>query len=254
MIDQTGGSAPTALPPPPAPPTSPVVVITDDQIAARLVDLYCHWRDDDQTELDGTMETDVDGVLALLNEIRADTCTLVLPSFTYTIQRSTHGSRKLFYTSEPNEAQSDEDGVGNEDGAPPSPPPPPPPPQPPPLQVAPRSSTRQPKRKERYGDNGELDGAASSFRSAPSSRKASVDPSVEMGVPAYALPGEQVWAMGLRAGVRMRFKAEVINLRKQFPRIVVRYMATEDGEMSRHVLPDMITAYLHMGDVEERDW
>ena len=120
--------------------------------------------------------------------------------------------------------------------------------------VAPRSSARQPKRKTRYGDNGELDGAASSFRSAPSSRKASVDPSVEMGVPAYAIPGEQVWAMGLRAGVRMRFRAEVVKLRNQFPRIVVRYTATEDGETSRHVLPDMSTAYLHMGDVEARDW
>ena len=120
--------------------------------------------------------------------------------------------------------------------------------------VAPRSSARQPKRKERYGDNGELDGAASSFRSAPSSRKASVDPSVEMDVPAYALPGEQVWAMGLRAGVRMRFKAEVVKLRNRFPRIVVRYTATEEGETSRHVLPDVSTAYLHMGDVEARDW
>ena len=75
-----------------------------------------------------------------------------------------------------------------------------------------------------------------------------------MGVPAYALPGEQVWAMGLRAGVRMRFKAEVIKLRKQFPRIVVKYTATEEGETSRHVLPDVLTAYLHMGDVKARDW
>ena len=75
-----------------------------------------------------------------------------------------------------------------------------------------------------------------------------------MGVPAYALPGEQVWAMGLRAGVRMRFKADVVKLRNQFPRIVVKYVATEEGETSRHVLPDVLTAYLHMGDIEERDW
>ena len=122
------------------------------------------------------------------------------------------------------------------------------------VPVVPRSSTRQSKRKQRYGDGGELDGAASSFRSAPPSRKASIDPSVEMGVPAYALPGEQVWAMGLRAGVRMRFRAEVTKVRTQFPRIVVKYLATEEGQTSRHVLPDLITAYLHMGDVEERDW
>ena len=54
--------------------------------------------------------------------------------------------------------------------------------------------------------------------------------------------------------VRMRFKAEVIKLRKQFPRIVVKYIATEEDEASRHVLPDVLTAYLHMGDIEERDW
>ena len=47
----------------------------------------------------------------------------------------------------------------------------------PPPPVAPRSSSRQPKRKQRFGDNGELEGAASRFRSAPPSRKASVDPS-----------------------------------------------------------------------------
>ena len=130
---------------------------------------------------------------------------------------------------------------------PPLPVPPPPPPPPP---AAPRFSGRQTKRKERYGDRGELDGAASSFRSAPPSRKASVDPRVEMGVPAYALPGEQVWAMGLRAGVRMRFKAEVVKLRSRFPRIHVKYVATEDGQTSAHVLPDMLTAFLHMGDIE----
>ena len=39
-----------------------------------------------------------------------------------------------------------------------------------------------------------------------------------MGVPAYALPGEEVWAMGLHAGVRKRFKATVVKLRKRFPR------------------------------------
>ena len=78
---------------------------------------------------------------------------------------------------------------------PPAPPPPPPVALPPP----PRPK-RERKRKAQFGDNGELDGAASSFRSAPAARKASVDPSVEMGVPAYALPGEEVWAMGLHGG------------------------------------------------------
>ena len=151
----------------------------------------------------------------------------------------------------------DADGAGGEDEGTPQPPPPPPSPPPPPPQpppVVPRSSARHQKRKQHFGDNGEFEGPASRFRSAPPPRKASVDPSVEMGVPAYALPGERVWAKGLRAGVRMRFKAEVLKLRKQFPRIVVKYVATEDDETYRHVLPDVLTAYLHMGDVEKCDW
>ena len=151
-------------------------------------------------------------------------------------------------------AAADSDGEGGDGtaaGPPPSPPPPPPPPSPP---VVPRSSTRQPKRKERFGDNGEFEGAASRFRSAPQYRKASIDPSLEMGVPAFALPGEQVWAMGLHAGTRKRFKAEVVGLRKQFPRIIVKYLSTEDGVKAAIALPEMKTAYLHMGDIEERDW
>ena len=97
-------------------------------------------------------------------------------------------------------------------------------------------------------------GPASSFRSAPPSRKASIDPSHEMGVPAYALPGERVVAMGLRGGVRLRFRAEVTALRKAFPRIVVKYIATEEGETHPLALPEMRTAYLMMGDVFPKDW
>ena len=132
-------------------------------------------------------------------------------------------------------------------------PPAPPPPPPAAPQPTPRPQ-RERKRKAQYGDNGELDGAASSFRSAPAARKASVDPSVEMGVPAYALPGEQVWAMGLHAGSRRRFKAQVVGLRKQFPRIIVKYIATEDGNTAAIALPEMRTAYVTMADVEPKDW
>ena len=129
------------------------------------------------------------------------------------------------------------------------PPPPPPAPPPPPL---PSRSGRVPKRKDRL----EIDIAdpASSFRSAPPSRKASVDPSHEMGVPAYALPGEQVVAMGLRGGVRLRFRAEVTALRKTFPRIVVKYVSTEEGETNPVALPEIRTAYLMMADVFPKDW
>ena len=71
-----------------------------------------------------------------------------------------------------------------------------------------------------------------------------------MGVPAYAMPGEVVFAMGLHAGVRKRFKAKVLKLRKQFPRIVVRYTEDEAGGTHPLQLPDPSIAYLTMSDVE----
>jgi len=118
----------------------------------------------------------------------------------------------------------------------------------------PARPVRERKRKGHFGDNGELDGPASAFRSEPPPRKASIAPELEMGVPAFAMPGELVWAMGLHAGSRKRFKAEVLSLRLQFPRIVVRYTATEDGETASIALPEMRTAYLCAADVEPRDW
>ena len=123
---------------------------------------------------------------------------------------------------------------------------------PPPAEAEPPQlwrSARKRKAKAIYGDNGELDGPASSFRSAPAARKASIDAVEEMGVPAFALPGETVWAMGLHCGVRKRFKAKVVKLRKLFPRIVVQYVATEDGGTHPLELPDPITAYLTMTDL-----
>ena len=61
--------------------------------------------------------------------------------------------------------------------------------------------------------------------------------------------------MGLRAGVRMRFRARVVSVRKLFPRIVVEYTSTERGTgISALELPEMKTAYLTMADVSARDW
>eukprot|EP00966_Prymnesium_polylepis_P301276 6961394-Prymnesium_polylepis.1 len=60
--------------------------------------------------------------------------------------------------------------------------------------------------------------------------------------------------MGLHAGTRRRFKAEVVGLRKQFPRIIVNYIATEDGNTAAIALPEMRTAYVTMADVEPKDW
>ena len=124
---------------------------------------------------------------------------------------------------------------------------PPPAPSPPPS-----SRGRARKRPRKYGDAGELEDG---FRSAPLAPKPATDPAGEMGVPAFARPGEAVYATGLRAGVRMRFRAEVTALRVQFPRIVVRYTASEDGTATHpHALPEMRTAYVTMADVAPRDW
>ena len=76
----------------------------------------------------------------------------------------------------------------------------------------------------------------------------------ERGVPAFALPGGgQIYAMGLHAGVRKRFRARVIQIRRTgWPRIVVRYEATEDGSgTSDLLLPEMKSAYVTMADISE---
>jgi multidrug efflux pump subunit AcrA (membrane-fusion protein) len=111
-------------------------------------------------------------------------------------------------------------------------PPVPPPPAPPPSRHG-----RAIKRRDMF--EADIDEPASSYRSAPPSRKPSVDPSVDMGVPAFAMPGKEVRATGLFGGARMAFRARVVELRKQFPRIVVEYTATVDGVTARHALPEM---------------
>ena len=60
--------------------------------------------------------------------------------------------------------------------------------------------------------------------------------------------------MGLHAGARKRFKAEVLSLRTQFPRIVVKYFASEEGNTNAIALPEMRTAYVTMADVAPKDW
>ena len=56
--------------------------------------------------------------------------------------------------------------------------------------------------------------------------------------------------MGLYAGSRKRFRATVVKLRRLFPRIVVKYLADEQGNTNPLALPDPITAYLTASDVE----
>jgi len=52
-------------------------------------------------------------------------------------------------------------------------------------------------------------------------------------------------------GTRKRFRAVVTKIRPQFPRLVVKYTATEEGGTHRLELPDPITAYLHAADVSQ---
>ena len=62
-----------------------------------------------------------------------------------------------------------------------------------------------------------------------------------MGVPAYALPGEEVWAMGLHAAARKRFKAEGVGRRTPSLRLHVKYVGPEDGNPNPLALPDIKT-------------
>jgi len=74
---------------------------------------------------------------------------------------------------------------------------------------------------DKFGTRGEMDGAASSFMSTPVPRRAMPDVSVETSVPAWANPGSPIlFAWGLHAGTRKRFRAKVLKLRPQYPRIV----------------------------------
>ena len=70
-------------------------------------------------------------------------------------------------------------------------------------------------------------------------------------MPEWAQPGSQIYALGLHAGVRKQFKAKVLRLRPQFPRIVVQYTETMDGGTSAIELPEMKTAYLTSDDIEQ---
>ena len=76
---------------------------------------------------------------------------------------------------------------------------------------------------------------------------------VERGVPAFALSGGgQIYCWGLHAGIKKKFRARVIKLRPTFPRIVVRFEATEDGSGTSAIeLPEIKTAYVTMADIEE---
>ena len=115
-----------------------------------------------------------------------------------------------------------------------------PPPPPPVANRLGRSIKPSPK----FGDRGELDCAAGRFASTPVARRGLAPIEDELAVPAFATAGAQIWAMGLHAGVRKRFKARVLKLRTGYPRIHVRYEATEEDATDALLLPEMKEAYL----------
>ena len=122
-----------------------------------------------------------------------------------------------------------------------------------PAQQLSSRSGRSVKPAQKFGSKGEFEGAASSFKSSPVPRRALPPVSVETSVPAFAMPGGgEIYAYGLHAGVRKRFRAKVLRLRTQFPRIVVEYLSTEDGSGTNALeLPEMRTAYLTTNDIEQ---
>ena len=125
-------------------------------------------------------------------------------------------------------------------------------PSPPPVELPSSRSGRIIKAAAKFGDKGELSGAASSFRSTPIPSKTLPPQSTETNIPAFAQPGSQVFANGLHAGIRKRFRATVLKIRTSWPRIVVRYDSTEDGLGTSAIeLPEMKSAYLSMADIDE---
>ena len=104
----------------------------------------------------------------------------------------------------------------------------------------------------KLGDKAEFEGAASSFRSTPVPRRGMAALEMETEVPEYAFPGARVICFGLHAGTKKKFRARVLKIRPTFPRIVVRFEATEDGTGTSAIeLPEMRLAYVTMADIAQ---
>ena len=102
-----------------------------------------------------------------------------------------------------------------------------------------------------FGDGGEQDGPAKSFRSAPPPPKPFVSMANEVTVPSWATVGASIKAVGWHGGTHKFFAAKVIALRDRFPKIVVEYTADEAGVTLPIALPEPRTAYLHAGLIAE---
>jgi len=132
-------------------------------------------------------------------------------------------------------------GQVNPSDLPPAPPLPPPP-----------GATRVRKAPVRFRRQGELDGAASAFRSAPRppSSRAAVSLADESAVLDYVTPGASVWVRGWFPGRGEWFAPRVVKVRLRFPKIHVCYVADGAGNWAQ-ICPPQLDAYLCGADVHE---
>jgi len=122
-------------------------------------------------------------------------------------------------------------------------------PLPPAAVVSMSRSGRVVRAASKFGSNRENETRASEWHSVPTSSRPEFDPNLEMHVPDFAAVGVSILATGLLAGVRMQFRATVVKIRPQFPRIVVRYVSTMEGISLPIALPEVNTAYLTAAEI-----
>ena len=101
-----------------------------------------------------------------------------------------------------------------------------------------------------FGDNGEQEGPASKFYSAPPPPRAVVSVADEVAIPGWCTVGARVKALGWHAGGQKRFDAKVTGIRARFPRLVIQYLADEHGATHALALPTPRSAYVHAGMVQ----
>ena len=102
-----------------------------------------------------------------------------------------------------------------------------------------------------FGRQGELDGAGV-YRSKPPrpSSRSATSLEDETAVPDFVTPGAHVWARGWFAGCGEWFKARVVKVRPNFPRVHVCYLQDSAGNGGALCLPPM-DAYLCATDLRE---
>jgi hypothetical protein len=118
--------------------------------------------------------------------------------------------------------------------------------------TAPARTGRKRKRRQRFEDSeaSSIKGAASNYRSAPSVRRTSISNDVATDTSDVEV-GQRVLALGFApSGERIWFQAGVTALRPRWPPIVVKFVATQEGDTQPLLLPRPITAYVHRAEVD----